>query len=589
MAVTQAPGLGPSSAPALDRVRPPWTQRRVVLCVLGAGSLLAVVWGWNRVGLSLGVLGEGWREIADLLGRMLPPRYTDVPRWTGLAIETFFMALMGTTIATGLSLPLAFLAARNTTPSPLAAGAARAVITLARAIPDLIFALVFVAAVGIGPLAGVLALGLHSIGMIGKLFADVVEEVDELPRDAVASTGASRLQALSTSVVPQVLPSFVSVALYRLDINVRISVILGIVGAGGIGFELQAALRALVYDRGLGIVTVIFVMVLLVEWLSAAMRRSLLGAEPSALSFGAGRDRRRLAALRRRREAEPALRLADPLGDRADGARPEPPAFDHRVVSPPWTVDRARRSAFAALVLAGIALSLVSVDVSPLELLGALPDVWREASRLVPPDFSTARDGIVEGMVETVAIGVVATFFGAVLSVPVGLLAARNVSPSRFVYVLARGFLVFVRGIPELILAVIFVAALGLGPVPGTLALTIGALGFLAKLVADAVEQIDPAPREAVLATGATRLQEVFASVLPQAMPSLVSSTLYLLDINIRTSTVLGIVGGGGIGFLLQNSTRVRAFETTGAIILAIFGVVFALEQLSGWARKQII
>src|SRR5690606_22972604 len=140
-------------------------------------------------------------------------------------VETFFMALLGTTMATILSLPLAFMAARNTTINAWTRGLARAVITLTRAIPDLVFAIIFVMSVGIGPLAGILALGLHSIGMIGKLFADAIEEIDEGSRDAVLATGATRIQAIATAVLPQVMPSFISTALYRLDINVRVSVI----------------------------------------------------------------------------------------------------------------------------------------------------------------------------------------------------------------------------------------------------------------------------------------------------------------------------------------------------------------------------
>ena len=574
--------------------RPPWSRRRITILALSAGGILATVWAWNRVGLSASILTEGRSEMAALLRRMLPPHYTTVGRWTRLAVETFAMAILGTSIATAISFPLAFQAAHNTTLHPLARRAARSIITMARAIPDLVFAIIFVGAIGIGPLAGVLALGLHSVGMIGKLFADAIEEIDEVPRDAVTSTGASQIQSLATGVLPQVMPAFTSVALYRLDINVRTSVILGIVGAGGIGFELQAALRALVYDRGLAIVTVIMAMVVLVEWISALMRRSLLASDSASVSFGHGGQLTRpgLMWLRRRplrSHLAPDAALvvaADSTAAPSSGA-PHPGASTK--VRPPWTMDRAKRSSYGALVVAAVGASLLSVEFSPGELFGSLPEIWEAAAALFPPDFSSATSGIIEGMTETIAIGVVATFIGALLSVPVGLLAARNVSPNRLTYLVARGFLVFVRSIPELILAVIFVAALGLGPIPGVLALSIGALGFMAKLVADGVEQVDARPREAVASTGASRLQETLTSVVPQAMPSLISSTLYMLDINIRTSTVLGIVGGGGIGFLLQNSTRVRAFETTGAIILSIFAAVFVIEQLSGWVRRQVI
>jgi phosphonate transport system permease protein len=602
MSVVEVPETDARQAPQPgSSLRPPFDRRRQILTGLGVASVVAVVWAWFSVDLSLGVLTQGWDSVWNLLGRMLPPRYSGLDRWIQAAIETFFMALLGTTIAILLSFPLGFLAARNTTINGFTRGLARAVITATRAIPDLVFALVFVAAVGIGPLAGILAVGLHSIGMVGKLFADAIEEIDEGPREAVLSTGATRMQSLATGVLPQVMPSFISTGLYRMDINVRTSVILGIVGAGGIGFELQAALRALAYPRGLGIVTVIIVMVVVVEWLSAMMRRSLLGADSNALGFSANRRGRTLATFRRHRNADPSRMLVDPPVFGPAEARHDaevdalatlddvPPEFDHRSVSPPWDRERVKKAAFALLVIAGIAYSFVSVDLDPIELLAAIPEIWSEMLRLVPPDFSTARDAIIEGLSETIAIGILATFFGTLLSIPVGLLAARNVSPNRWTYLGARYLLVMIRAIPELILAVIFVAAIGLGPVPGVMALSIGAVGFLAKLIADAVEQVADGPREAVVTTGATRMQEVVTSVLPQAMPSFVSSALYMLDINIRASAVIGIVGAGGIGVLLSNSMRVRQFETTGAIILSIFVIVFAIEQISGWVRKQLI
>ena len=175
------------------------------------------------------------------------------------------------------------------------------------------------------------------------------------------------------------------------------------------------------------------------------------------------------------------------------------------------------------------------------------------------------------------------------LSIPLGLMAARNVAFNRFVYGLSRLFLVVVRGIPELIVAVIFIAAIGLGPVPGTLALAFGTSGFLAKLIADAVEEINPTPREATFAVGATKTQEIATSVVPQAMPAIVSNLLYALDINLRTSTILGIVGGGGIGFILFNALRVLQLRTVGAVLITIFVVVYSIELLSGWIRKKIL
>ncbi len=557
-------------------IRPPWDRRRIQLSAVAVALALATAWSWVRLDMGVAAIFGGVGDLVNLLGRMLPPKFVDLPRVLDLALETVFMALLGTVLAVVLSIPLAFLAARNTTPNRVVFALARGIIVLARAVPDLVFALIFVRAVGIGPLAGVLALGLHSIGMVAKLYADAVEQIDEGPRQAVLSTGSTTLQSLSTGVLPQVLPSFIANALYRFDINVRASVVLGVVGAGGIGFELQSTLRQLVYDQGLGVVLVIFALIVVVEVVSAGVRSSLFGDEAD-VARGAPRisvGDKLLSRWRRSRSGGIAMPVA---------------SFDPTRLRPPWTSERRVKTAFTVVVVAGVGAAFVHVDLSPVELVTSVPELLDAVAQLFPPDFTTVGGDMVSAMIETVQIGLVATFLGTLLAVPAGLLAARNVAPARWVYRLSRLLLVFERGIPELILAIIFVAAIGLGPVAGVFALSLGTLGFMAKLVADSTEEIRSGPREAVFTTGATRLQETATSVLPQAMPALVSSTLYVLDVNIRTATILGVVGGGGIGFLLFNSMRTLNFEVTGAILIMIFVVVYAIERLSGWVRNQII
>jgi phosphonate transport system permease protein len=189
---------------------------------------------------------------------------------------------------------------------------------------------------------------------------------------------------------------------------------------------------------------------------------------------------------------------------------------------------------------------------------------------------------------QSASVALVATVIGMVLAVPVGLLAARNVS-DRWVYRAARIFLVIVRAVPELILAIIFVVAVGLGLVAGAFALIVGTVGFMAKLVADGIEEVPPGPREAVLSVGATRWQETATSVVTPSAPSLVGGALYMLDVNFRSSTILGIVGAGGIGYLLQQSVQVLAYRTTGAIIVTTFVVVLLIEVVTNWIRKQLI
>ncbi len=145
------------------------------------------------------------------------------------------------------------------------------------------------------------------------------------------------------------------------------------------------------------------------------------------------------------------------------------------------------------------------------------------------------------------------------------------------------------RALPDLIVAVIFVAALGLGPKPGVLALSIGLYAFASKLFADSIEEVSEGPRDGVRSTGASPVQESFTGVLSQAMPSLAGNSLYLLDIAIRSSTILGIVGGGGIGFVLISASRLLMWDVLGGLLAITFVLVYAIELLAGWVRKQLI
>ncbi|WP_081880698.1 phosphonate ABC transporter, permease protein PhnE [Prescottella defluvii] len=500
-----------------------------------AALIATLVSAWS-IEFAPGPLLDGLDAVGNLIERMLPPRVSDPGRIGVLAVETLLMAVLGTVLAAAASVPLAFLAARNTTPHPAVYAVARGFITFCRAMPDLLFAVLFVRALGIGVLPGILALAIHSIGMLGKLFADAIEQADDGPREAVRATGAGYFREMVNGVVPQVVPSWIGTFIYRIDINLRMSVVLGFVGAGGIGFALQDALRGLIYPRALGIVCIILVMIAVMEVIAIVVRRMLL-------TPGHSNPRR----------------------------------------------DRIGRITFSALIGAVTVAALWVLDVNPWSLITWVGPALEVFGRMIPPNFDALGGDLFDAAAQTVAIGVVSTAIGAVLSIPVAVLAARNVTPHPTVFWLARSWILVVRAVPELILAVVFVAALGLGPIAGTCALAIGSVGFLAKLVSDAIEEIDPGPIEAVRAVGGGWWKTLFAAVLPQAMPSMVGSTLYLFDVNIRTSTVLGIVGAGGIGFLLFESIRTLNFDVAGAIVVVIFVIVYAIERLSGWIRSQLV
>ena len=243
------------------------------------GLLLVVVfflWSFVAVEFSPVKLAQGMPDLVYLVSGMFPPEVATLPEVSLAALETLQMALVGTALAALVSVPLAFLAARNVTPNVVLYHVTRAFVVFTRAVPDLVFALIFVAAVGLGPFPGTLALAIHSIGMLGKLYAETIEEIDAGQVEALKSTGAGPLQVLAFGVVPQVLPSFVGLTLYRWDINIRSSVVLGLVGAGGIGFLLTNAMRLFKYQEVLTILLFVFVIVLIVEQTSSYIRAKFI-------------------------------------------------------------------------------------------------------------------------------------------------------------------------------------------------------------------------------------------------------------------------------------------------------------------------
>jgi phosphonate transport system permease protein len=220
-------------------------------------------------------LVRGIPAMRQLAGEMIPPDFSRWRSWARPLLDTLGMSVAGTVLAVALSLPLSLLAAENTAPGPVALRAARLVLNLLRSVPELVMGIFFVAAVGFGALTGVLALGLHSAGMVGKFFAEAIEHADPRPVEAVRAAGGSRMQVVTHAILPQVLPRFLDTTLYRWEYNFRASTVLGVVGAGGIGFELIAALRVLAYDQVAAVMVAILAAVTLVDGLGGALRRRL--------------------------------------------------------------------------------------------------------------------------------------------------------------------------------------------------------------------------------------------------------------------------------------------------------------------------
>ena len=222
----------------------------------------------------------GMHELGVILVQLFPPSPGDDPREIFRALlETVAMAFLGTLLAAIISIPLAFLAAKNTFPFRLPRFGIRRLLDCLRGVDQLIWALIFVRAVGLGPLAGIMAIFISDTGTLAKLFSESIENIERKPAEGVRAAGGDRIQTLRFGIIPEVLPMFLSSTLYIFESNVRSATILGIVGAGGIGFQLSDRIRAHNWEQACFILIVILITVAGIDWLSGHLRKRLTGSK----------------------------------------------------------------------------------------------------------------------------------------------------------------------------------------------------------------------------------------------------------------------------------------------------------------------
>lgn len=248
-----------------------------------------------------------------------------------------------------------------------------------------------------------------------------------------------------------------------------------------------------------------------------------------------------------------------------------------------------RRSRWAAwaVILGAIVWSAVETEVSLGRMIEGLPFMWDFLRRMIPPDLSVLGNAL-RGAMETIQIAVVGTAVAAVLALPMGFAAARNAAPPWLFY-WARSLLNAFRAVDTLVYALFFVAAVGLGPFPGVLAVMVYTATVLAKLYSEAIEAIEPGPVEAVRATGATTLQVLRWGVLPQLVPQFLSFTLYRFETNIRAAAILGFVGAGGIGFYIQTYLRMLNYPAASTVLLVLIVLVMAVDFTSSRLRARLV
>lgn len=451
-----------------------------------------------------------------------------------LAFETLAIAGCAFAIAIALGLPAAAIIVRGNVVGSVVALAA----TTVRAIPDVILAIVCVAALGLGPVAGITALGINTGAVVAKLFAELLLSVRREPEEALRAVGATPLAAFVVGLVPEAWPGLVGFAAYALESIIRGSVIVGIVGAGGLGSAIVASFNLARYGEFFTYIVWLIVLVIVVDAISGWLRE---------------------------RAAAPVAMLV-----------------------------------FCAIALVGIGGVVLSGDITWTDLGQAVPRVVHFLADEMPPDFS--RDVLARaanGIATTALVAVAGTLGGALLAVPLAVLAAPRIAlgwmrgtgyaPGSYVpMTLSRFGLAIVRAIPPLALGLLALSIVGLGPKAGVLALVLHTAGVLGKLFGESLEVAPLTAAESLVATGSPATAAALVGLIPGALNALLSHLAYRWEWNVRASTTLGMIGAGGIGQVIFNAQQLLFYHQLLAYVIVAVLLVVCGDVVSQALRARL-
>lgn len=513
----------------------PARGQRLVWLLLTPLLLLAAMHytGFNPLLLDAAATATLWQFV----GHFFPPSgdavfLQDVARET---ITTLAIASSGLLLAMLIGMPLAFVATRaldrdvlcGERPSPAwraLQNSLRALSMLLRGVPDLVWALLLVRAAGLGTLPAVLALGLAYGGMLGKVYAEILESQPAEAAKALAASGSSRLAVFCYALLPQAMQELISYSIYRWECAIRASAVMGFVGAGGLGLLLDTSLRMLNGSEVGSLLLLFLLLVMLTESISRYSRQA--------------------------------------VNSRRGGL---------------WL-------ASCALLLFSLSFAWLWPQwrSAPFDIAGLM----RFAAEFMRPTL--AADFLLDvgkGMLETLllsALGSALAFAGgAMLALP-----ASNRGP-RALRQPVRLLLNILRGTPDLLWGALAVLALGLGPAAGVLALALHTSGVLGRLFAQTLENTPPEAEAALRHSGASRLGSLCYGLLPQALPQWIAYTLYRWENNIRIAAILGLVGAGGLGQQLYMALSLFQLSKAATLIIAMLLLSWGVESLSRWLRQQ--
>jgi len=555
-----------------------WTPRRAAV-IIGVSLVLAICWQVDDVRLTTLIQPATLRALWTFLYGLFPPDFS--PGFLRIVfhalVSTMATAIAGTILSVLIAVPLGalgtpilwrrgiLLAGQNRNWFvALQSFASRTVLALLgflRAIPDLVWGLLFVTAVGLGSLAGALALAVAYAGVLGRVYADVFGDVDPRPLEALQAMGATRAQIFLRGIWPQALPNVTAYTLYSFECCVRAASVLGFVGAGGIGYEISLSMRLFEYRQ---VMTLILAFVLLLFLTDIVSRRLRTRLGPNA------------GSLRKRQ----------------------------------WFNGESfvwRTAGYAVLVVvAGTSFYFTGFSPDHFGEANILKNMLRFCRGMFPLDFAK---GFVLSLppllMQTLAISILGSLMGVViggiLAIPATstLVLVHPDSPGSrsqakrglrwSIYWAARLLLNLLRSIPDLVWVLVCILVVGIGPFAGTLAIGLHTAGVLGKLYAETLEEVPVQPVEALRALGAGPLQLLAWALWPQAKRTLGSYTVLRWETNLRVSAILGLVGGGGLGQAIYNNVQLGFYSRLATLLLLVYLLVIASDWIGDTVSRRTV
>ena len=487
----------------------------------------------------------------------LPPT---VNNWNVLmraVLDTVALAFTSTLVASALAFLAALFGTKKISPLPWLSPIIRGFATFVRNVPDLVWAVILVTALGVGTHVGFAALTLSSFAFLTRAFIEAMDEVSSESVEALAAVGANFPQRVMQAIVPPFTKDYIAWFLYNLEVSIRGATIVGMVGGGGIGMLLSAQMRNFRwFPRATGTILVLAALVIAVDLLTSYLRKKLLN--PSA-TVTAGTMHRESAAVIRR----------------------------GRIV----VTKKGRDLAVRIFLWASVGLSLLAF--LPLNI--NWDSLFGRAYRLGTTFVALGALNFMHwgptwnAFLETVAVAVLSTFYSVLLALLIAPFAARNLMRNRALPLAITSIATFIRTIPNPVVVLIAISSFGLGPVPGIVGLTLSSTAFFIRVFAQGFEDVPDETIEALEATGANRLQVFMGAMMPAARSHMVAWTGLRFEMNFMGSAILGMVGAGGIGAEILRATNGRQLGVAGVGILLVFLFAFTFEQVLTRIKRTVI